>query len=54
VAVAVAVAEALLMFSFTQPTLLGRTQVHRQPSAFLCVLSVVVAVVDQGVKVLLV
>jgi hypothetical protein len=47
--VAVAVA---LTFGFTPQTQLGQTQVHPQPSAFLCVLSVVVAVVDQGVKVL--
>jgi hypothetical protein len=47
VAVVVAVA---LTFSFTQPTQLGRTQVHPQPSAFLCVLSVVAEEVVQGVK----
>jgi hypothetical protein len=46
-AVAVAVA---LTFSFTQPTQLGRIQAHPQPSAFLCVLSVVVEEVVQGVK----
>jgi hypothetical protein len=49
VAVAVAV-EAALTFSFTQPTLLGRIQAHQRPSAFLCVLSVVVEEVVQGVK----
>jgi hypothetical protein len=54
VAAAVAAVEAALTFSFTQPTQLGRIQVHPQPSAFLCVLLEVAVAVVQGVKVLLV